>query len=345
MKQIVAFVLGCIVSVNVATSAEILKAVVAPLAKKSLLLDIVVVDEGKVVVVGERGHILTSQNGQDWQQANVPIQSTLTSVYFHNENLGWAVGHDASILHTSDGGKNWIVQQFLPSLEKPFLDVIFNNGNEGIAIGAYGQFYRTMDGGSHWSSEFHSEFLLPEDAEFLEELKAKDEESYLDERASILPHFNRILRDGRTLYMVGEIGLMAKSNDFGRHWEKLDDIYQGSFFDIIRTKQGSLIVVGLRGHAFRSVTNGISWQEINTNTTALLNDVVLGDDNQIFLLGNNGVLLQSLDDGLTFSPKTQSDGKALIAGVWFNDKIIVVSDVGLKSIQINSSQINSGLNN
>ena len=35
-----------------------------------------------------------------------------------NANVGWAVGHDATILHTKDGGKNWTIQQFLPELDE-----------------------------------------------------------------------------------------------------------------------------------------------------------------------------------------------------------------------------------
>ncbi len=53
-------------------------AVRAPLAGKSLLLDATVAD-GHFVVVGERGHILTSaDNGGTWQQSEVPSRGSLT---------------------------------------------------------------------------------------------------------------------------------------------------------------------------------------------------------------------------------------------------------------------------
>ena len=95
--------------------------------------------------------------------------------------------------------------------------------------------------------------FFPEDLEYLEELKQEDEEAYLDEQGSILAHFNGIFKDGRTLYMVGEVGLIAKSNDFAKKWLPFDKIYQGSFNDITRTHQGNLLVVGLRGNVFRSL--------------------------------------------------------------------------------------------
>jgi photosystem II stability/assembly factor-like uncharacterized protein len=315
-------------------STSQIPSVEARLASKSLLLDIAKVGLNQLVVVGQHGHILLSNDAINWQQSSVPVQTTLTSVFFLDSKLGWAVGHDATILNSKDGGLTWQIQQHKPELEKPLLDIVFKNSTEGLAIGAYGLSFRTSDGGKTWVNEFHSELLLPEDAEYLAELKQEDEEAYLDEASSILPHFNRLVIDGRTLYMVGEIGLIAKSNDFGRNWLPFDEIYQGSFFDMSRTRQGNLLVVGLRGHVFRSLKNGTPWQLRQTGTTALINDIVLSDDERIFLLGNNGALLESTDDGQTFRMRLQKDGKALIAGTWFNGQLVTVSGVGVKVISL-----------
>jgi len=305
-----------------------------PLASKSLLLDISKVGTSQLIAVGEHGHIILSSDAITWQQADVPLQTTLTSVFFIDSKQGWAVGHDATILTTKNGGLSWQIQQYKPELEKPLLDIVFKSPLNGIAIGAYGLFFRTSDGGKTWQKEFHDEFLMPDDIDYLSELKQEDEEAYLDEASSILPHFNRLVIDGRTLYMVGEIGLIAKSNDFGISWQSFDEIYQGSFFDMARTKQGNLLVAGLRGHVYRSLRNGTPWQQRQTNTTALINDIVLTDDDRIFLLANNGVLLESKDDGQSYRLRSQKDGKALIAGVWFNGMLVTVSDVGAKIISL-----------
>lgn len=323
-----------VLSFTSVASSEPTEALIAPLAEKSLLLDIQNVENTFLIAVGERGHVLRSVDGVQWQQSKVPVQSTLTAVYFVDHLLGWAVGHDATILHSNDGGKTWSIQQYLPEREKPLLDVSFIDEKNGIAIGAYGQFFRTTNGGNSWHEEFQDEFLVPDDLDYLNELKAEDEEAYFDEKASILPHFNRITQDGRTSFMVGEIGLIAKSNDFGRNWEVFENIYHGSFFDLERTQQGNLIVAGLRGNVFRSLKNGSLWQHHNTQVTALINDIVLTDDDRIFLLGNGGALLVSDDDGQRFILRSQPDGKALIAGAWFNNKLIAVSDVGIKTITV-----------
>ncbi|WP_085297174.1 WD40/YVTN/BNR-like repeat-containing protein [Cognaticolwellia mytili] len=314
--------------------AQLLSARQAPLASQSLLLDITNIAQSKLVAVGERGHILLSVDGVQWQQANVPVQSTLTAVFFLDETHGWAVGHDATILASKDGGETWQIQQYLPQVQKPLLDILFTDKNNGIAIGAYGLFYRTTDGGQHWAIEYHNEFLFPEDQEYLAELKLEDEVAFLDEQSSILPHFNRMFANGDNLYMVGEIGLIAKSDDFGVTWQQFDEIYPGSFYDISLTNTGTALVAGLRGNIFRSAKGDSSWQVSNSAVTALLSSIILTNDQRIFILGNNGVLLESRDDGVTFVEHPQKDGKALISGVWFNNKIIAVSDVGIKNINV-----------
>ncbi|WP_295719731.1 YCF48-related protein, partial [uncultured Halovibrio sp.] len=79
------------------------------LAAESLLLDVEYAGE-RLVAVGERGHIVYSDNGgESWTQAEVPVSTTLTGVDFPEGNTeeGWAVGHSGVILHTSDGGETW----------------------------------------------------------------------------------------------------------------------------------------------------------------------------------------------------------------------------------------------
>ncbi|MAG76188.1 MAG: hypothetical protein CL811_05450 [Colwelliaceae bacterium] len=334
MKSVFSALVCCFIATGVHANLSPAPAMTAPLAEKSLLLDIENVTQSYLIAVGERGHILKSTDGKVWHQMPVPVQSTLTAVNFIDPQHGWAVGHDATILATTDGGNTWTIQKYQPELEKPLLDVVFTDKDNGVAIGAYGMFFRTQDGGKTWTDEFHDEFLFEDDIDYLNELKLEDEEAYLDEKGSILPHFNKMVLDGRTSYLVGEVGLIAKSNDFGRNWEQLDPIYEGSFFDIERTQQGNLLTAGLRGNVFRSLKNGTPWQHVTTNVTALINDIVLTGDDRILLLGNSGTLMVSDDDGQRFRARPEPDGKGLIAGAWFQDKLIAVAEDGIKTITI-----------
>ncbi len=261
----------------------------APLVRESLLLDIDA--KSFTVAVGERGHILLKQGDKAFTQLEVPTQATLTAVTIVGDNI-WAAGHDAIIIHSADRGENWEIQHLAPELERPFLDIVFFDENQGIAIGAYGLFYQTADGGRTWESVRHASFLNPYDREYLEEIRKEDEDFYQQELESILPHLNRISVAGdNTLYLAGEAGLLAFSNDQGKTWERFDIEYTGSFFDIRKLDNGTLVAAGLRGNIF-AMTEGDDWQYLSTCNTATINSIV-EQSQGLFFIGNSGVIVKT----------------------------------------------------
>ena len=282
----------------VASDSFSLKYQIQPLAIKSNILDIAVKGE-TMVAVGERGHIFVfdEQNTPKWRQVLSPISSHLTKVFFITPKRGWAVGHDATIVHTQDAGLTWQVQNISPEVEKPLLDVLFFDENNGVAVGAYGLFYRTSNGGDGWTPEYHEELLFEEDVAYLAELKAEDEALYLSERSALLPHFNRIIatKDGR-LIMVGELGLVSVSNDRGFHWQKLDFIYEGSLFNVIESKH-RFYVMGLRGHLFQTATDLAQWNEIILPTDSTINGAMLKKDGSLRVVGNAGIVVDVAASG------------------------------------------------
>ena len=122
----------------------------------------------RLVVVGARGHVLVStDDGASWTQAEVPTRVLLTAVHMHDERTGWAVGHDAVILRTNDGGATWSMVHQAPEEELPLLDVWFRDARTGFAVGAYGYFLATEDAGETWTprtisaNDFHLNALVP----------------------------------------------------------------------------------------------------------------------------------------------------------------------------------------
>lgn len=198
---------------------------IMPLAANEILLDIDKVGN-KYVAVGVRGHVLISNDAVNWTQSQVPTRSALTAVAFVDENNGNAVGHDAVILRTTDGGVTWEKQLYAPELERPFLDVQFFDGGNGLAIGAYGLMYETADGGASWTE---SEAAIREDEW----------------------HFNALvqLNDG-SLLLPGEVGNLSHSRDGGKTWARVESPYDGSFFGALPYKERGAVIFGLRGNAF-----------------------------------------------------------------------------------------------
>lgn len=283
-------------------------------------------NSNKVYAVGKFGTIVTSKDGENWVQSEVPVQSLLTAVTVKSEKNAWACGHDATILHSSDSGKTWQIQQFLPEQGKPCLDIEFIDNKIGFAVGAYGMFYKTTDGGQSWHAKFISEFVNDDDKSYLEELKKDDPATYEDEIKFILPHFNRLLINNDTFYLVGEMGLVAKSTDFGETWYQFEEFYPGSFFSVNLSHKGELIVSGLRGNTFMSSQSSDDFKEIETQETATINSI-LPLKNKTLLLANSG-LVHILEDN-SLSTQQLPSGQAILSAIKYKNKVIMATEKGL----------------
>jgi photosystem II stability/assembly factor-like uncharacterized protein len=299
----------------------------APLAPESLLLDLAVAGK-RLVAVGERGHVLLSDDqGATWRQAkSVPTRAMLTAVTFVDDEYGWAVGHDETILNTVDGGETWTRSHFAPEAQQPLLDLWFANRVSGIAVGAYGAYLTTNDGGRHWAT---SKFVAP--------LKAGASPAADDE----LPpdfHLNRIVGVGTRLYIAAEGGQLYRSDDRGASWRLLPSPYEGSFFGVVPIRGDGLLAFGLRGHLFRSADAGETWTKLESHTTAMLTDGIAVNDLRVVIGGLAGVLLVSGDAGETFRLSQQEDRKgvsALLPGP--AGAVVVAGEGGVRTIRLNQA--------
>ncbi len=300
-----------------------------PLAEKSLLLDGQVLGD-RIVVVGERGHILLSEdNGLSWQQQQVPTRATLTSVFFIDPANGWAAGHDSIILRTSDGGRHWQEIYSDSDDERPILDLWFRDRSHGYAIGAYGLFLVTYDGGTNWEPlDFNPATLVVD--ETAEEDPWEDEEVWVDF------HLNQIspTQNGR-VFIAAEAGNLYRSDDGCRSWLSLPSPYEGSFYGSLPLDQPNVLFFGLRGHLFRSQDAGVEWIETESGTQATLNDGIRLRDGRIVLAGLAGALLVSSDGGESFVLHSQENRAGTAKILQAEDgALILVGDQGVKRLEL-----------
>ena len=88
---------------------RLLPALESERAVNGLLLE-VARDGDRLLVVGERGRILWSDDGgQSWTQASVPVSLAITSVTFAGGGDAWATAHDGYLLHSDDRGATWSI--------------------------------------------------------------------------------------------------------------------------------------------------------------------------------------------------------------------------------------------
>lgn len=245
----------------------------------------------RVVTVGDRGAIFVSDDqAASWRHIGSGTEATLTALDFADEKTGLAVGHDALILRTEDGGLSWKTVFSAPDQQRPLLDVAFVAPGKALAIGAYGAFLESLDGGLHWT-----------------------ERQIIDGDR----HFNSLARlsDG-ALLIGGEAGTLLRSIDGGARWEKLDSPYAGSYFGLQPLAQGGVLAYGMRGKAWRSEDRGNTWQEVNTLASGSLFGGLRLDDQVLVLVGQNGAVSLSRDQGRSFSRLVAPGGRVLSAALW-----------------------------
>jgi len=309
---------------------------IEPLAGTSLLLDLAVAGD-RIVAVGERGHVLLSDDqGATWHQAkSVPTRVMLTAVFFVDAQYGWAVGHDETILNTADGGENWTRSHFAPEAQQPLLDLWFANRVSGIAVGAYGAYFTTNDGGRTWSS---AKFAPPPAKAAVPTHDGPSSNGTGATDEGDLPpdyHLNRIVGVGNRLYVAAEGGQLYRSDDRGANWRVLPSPYEGSFFGLVPIRGEGLLAFGLRGHLFRSADGGETWSRLESHTTAMLTDGIAINDLRVVIGGLAGVLLVSGDAGETFRLTQQDDRKgvsSLLPGP--AGAVVVAGEGGVRTIRL-----------
>ncbi len=339
------------------------------LSPSSILMDIEKVN-GRLVAVGERGHILVSEDACNWVQADVPVAVTLTGLCFPTNDKGWAVGHDGVVLHTEDGGKTWKKQID----GKKINELLFNQIKQMIQAKT-----ELLEDRKTELTEEEQEALVLE----LEELDLISNDAALaieegptrplmdvwfrnDQEGIIIgsfgmilgtrdggrtwkPHLDRfdnvpgyhhygITRSGDDLFIAGEAGRLYRSEDFGQTWQRLESPYEGSFFGIISDPSGGFVMVfGLRGHLYYTSDRGDSWQSLNTGKMASLSGGAFLSDGTLCLVGVDGSILKSTDMGRTFTLLPTRFPGAIDVCEAKNGAIAVVGIKGVMIVDLNLS--------
>ena len=271
------------------------------LAKDSLITSMEKVGD-RIYAVGVHGIIIyTDDEGENWTQAeSVPYQNTLTDISCVTIDLCWVVGHDATIMHSSDRGMSWNVQYEDIDFDAPLLSIHMYDENEGIAIGAFALSLRTSDGGKSWG------YLFMDDDEFQ-------------------PHLNYVYGDNQAWrksakdegYAVGELGKYYISDDRGLNWLVIETGYMGSYWSGVKVDEGQSLLFGMSGNITLTTLYGLNdklpsnkptqiacyesgyfegdckvfvFEDLNIGTKNSLTSAALLEDGRIALSGNGGVV-------------------------------------------------------
>ena len=280
------------------------------LAEKDLLLSATMAGT-RMIAVGEFGHVIHSDDGgKTWVQAkSVPTQVTLTSVYFLNDKIGYAGGHDTTVIKTEDGGDTWTLAYHNVQAQSPIMTVFFEDENHGFAMGAFSFVIETKDGGKTWAQR--------------ELVTGDNEDSHLNKAFAT--------KDG-TILVAAEFGKVFRSTDKGATFAVVNSGYEGSFWGGMNLKNGSALVFGMRGNVYRTDDDGVTWKKINSGTDKSVSGGWELDNGTVVLVGLQGYVGYSTDGAQNFTEVTRADRLGYAAVLPGSDSTIsVFGEPGVKS--------------
>jgi len=229
--------------------------------------------------------LITPQQDSSQTEVTVAPQpltkiSALNGIWMYNENIGWAVGDNGTILKTTDGGNKWITVN--TPINMSFKRVRFYDLDTGYAISNNGHIIKSLDGGESWFT------LATPVTDDLNDL-------FLISNQNVCVVGN----NGTILLTIDGTNFNIVSQTAG----STNNLYGVTFFDLAVGW-----AVGDYGTLMMTKDGGNSWQrytvtDVSTGTmiTKALYSVAFYNLNDGVISGADGLILRTSDSGFTWA--------------------------------------------
>ncbi len=166
---------------------------------------------------------------------------------------------------------------FLTLMKETFNDIQFVN-DEGIAIANKGIILTSKDKGKNWSISKWGEFNLND----------------------------LCMLNSREGFIAADSGVLLLTEDSGRNWRVIDTRDVTMNFKSISFSENRGIATGTKGRIYVTEDRGLNWsvktisESKRKNKLVDLNSVFFVDKDNIWITGNDGIILHSTDGGNTW---------------------------------------------
>ncbi len=260
----------------------------------------------------------SSANSQ-WVLQNSGTNQRFLTVFFLNQNLGWAGGDEGCIVRTTNGGLDWYDCSI--GLKHNVHSIYFIDSLKGWAtIYTYnpyksGYIIATSDGGINWYFQYYSgsntlhriQFInenfgwaVGSGGIFLRTISGGNiwQESFISLEWSWSVYFIS-LNIGWS--GDGSSGYLRKTVDGGLTWHHYYTCNYSKIFDIEFINNLVGWAVGENGCILKTDDGGLTWNLQNSGTLQHLRDVDFIDDSTGWAVGFTGVILQTKNGGLNWN--------------------------------------------
>jgi photosystem II stability/assembly factor-like uncharacterized protein len=269
-----------------------------------------------------RKYYKTTDAGLSWHDQTFFItEKDLNGVDFIDEQTGWAVGYDGTILHTTNGGEVW--QPQTSGSNNHLYDVKFWNGNLGYIVADNGGFLYTTNGGVNWTEKIVREDYRFEEMSFVNPTTGWMVGWNWDYEGIVLQTTNggtswedKTPMNAGSLYSVSfvdslngwvtsgggtiyEIGRAWSTSDGGNTWSLVIDGPYWSF-DKVRFADTLNGWIAVENDLLKTTDGGENWETIDNITVSYLIDFMFIDQYKGWATSQFGEIVYSEDGGINW---------------------------------------------
>lgn len=277
--------------------------------------DIIINENGQGWMVGDHDFLLkTTDNGITWNPISIGTGLNFNSVYFLNDSIGW-LASEKILWYTINGGANWQYQDSV--VGQDIKDVFFINNNYGWAVGnvstidnnSYNHgLVLTEDGGNTWSAHLTNTIL--ESVIYLNE-----QQGWITGSHPAFP-----ISSGRAIYHTTDTNIPSFQNiDYSI--SRYISLPSGTLpFKQVVEDRNEIWMVGGRGVILKKGINDKYW-DCKTNVTNNLFAVQYVTAQVAWAVGHRGIIIKSIDGGITWEEEPQFTDQTLLDLVFVNETI------------------------
>lgn len=300
-----------------------------------------------------------------WQPQTSGVTEDLQSVHFVNASNGWAAGRNATLLHTTNGGRTW--ESVTNTGINPtigFDSVRFLDENVGW-VGGWRSIIRTLNGGRTWAgSQYSSNYTDSRYATFPISPTVAWQvgmQNYCNPCYPVHIRYTLSLDgatkrseawyEGGNFYAIRDIFFVDADNGWSIASRALDPVNStifrmtnGSTADpVIRQQVTGLTqrlnkiqmldanngwIIGEGGTILRTTNGGLSWVPQASGTTANLRGLHFVDLHRGWVVGAGGLILATSEGGSTWIQEPSGTAKDLSSIFFVGSKGFAVGAEG-----------------
>lgn len=264
----------------------------------------------------------TTQIGSGTQVRAVPLYGT----FFVDDNTGFAVGYNGTIIKLLNGGSSWEYKNYNTFFR--LNDVHFTSRNRGFVCGDGELIIKTEDGGETWTevqpgltvNSLNSIYFVGTQVGYV----VGDNGTILKTVDGGNTWFNPVqgpipIRNLHAVFFVnenvgwavGNFGLILVTRDGGLNWALQFANTTSNFYGVHFTDANTGYIAGEYGVIYKTINGGASWTNVYSNASKTFNQIFFSNENIGYAVGNQGFVVKTTNAGITWEEKSYATPSTL----------------------------------